>query len=296
MGKYHDMMSNELKIRRYSKKTHETYLRCMRDFVKFHMKCPAELDLDDIKAYQVYMVNDKKASYTVFNQSVCAIRFFYRNVMRKEWDIRHIPFQKKGKKLPDVLSVQEVSSLINAPDYIKHKAILQTLYSTGMRLEELVNLSYKDINSDRMSVRIRQGKGRKDRYVMLSETLLETLYEYWRLSNPKPYKYLFPGRNNECRIHPRSVQHAVVMAGKKAGLNKRVTPHLLRHCFGTHLLEMGANIRVIQQLMGHRSLSTTIIYTHVAKNYINETPSPLDSLNNPEEKKNGKGDRNGKYK
>ncbi len=286
MGKYYDMMSNELKIRGYSKKTNETYLRCMRDFVKYHMKSPDELDFVDIKAYQVYLVNDKKVSYTVFNQSVCAIRFFYRNVMQKEWDIKHIPFQKKRKKLPDVLSVQEVARLINAASYIKHKAILQTLYSTGMRLQELVNLNYKDINSGRKSVRIRQGKGKKDRYVMLSETLLKTLREYWISSDPKPYEYLFPGRNNGCQIHTRSVQHAVEMAGKRAGLERKVTPHLLRHSFGTHLLEMGANIRVIQLLMGHRNLSTTTIYTHVANNFINETPSPLDTLNGPENKKN----------
>ncbi len=296
MGKYYDMMSNELRIRGYSKKTHETYLRCMRDFIKFHMKSPAELDLADIKAYQIYLVNDKKVSYTVFNQSVCAIRFFYRNVTPKEWDIKHIPFQKKRKRLPDVLSVQEVGSLINAPDYIKHKAMIQTFYSTGMRLEELVNLSFKDINSDRMSVRIRQGKGRKDRYVMLSETLLETLREYWRLSGSKPYKYLFPGRKKDCRIHTRSVQHAVVTAGEKAGLNKRVTPHLLRHTFGTHLLEMGVNIRVIQLLMGHRSISTTTLYTHVARNYISETPSPLDALSKPEKKKDDEEGNNGKVK
>ncbi len=296
MGKYYDMMSNELKIRGYSKRTHEIYLRCMRDFIKFHMKSPVELDLDDIKAYQIYLVNDKEVSYTVFNQSVCALRFFYKNTLRKEWEIKHIAFQKKRKKLPDVLSAQEVSRLINAPEYIKHKAIIQTFYSTGMRLEELVNLTFKDINSDRMSVRIRQGKGRKDRYVMLSETLLETLREYWKQSDPKPYKHLFPGRGKDCRIHTRSVQHAVVMAGRKAGLNKRVTPHLLRHCFGTHLLEMGVNIRVIQLLMGHRSLSTTTIYTHVAKNYISETPSPLDVLDKPENKKVDKEGENGNTK
>jgi integrase/recombinase XerD len=285
MGKYRDIMTKELKIRGYSPKTQENYLRCMRDFVKYHMKSPDELNIEDIKDYQLHLVESKKVSYTVFNQSVCAIRFFYKNALQKDWEIKHIPYQKRRKKLPDVLSKEEVQSLINAVEHIKHKAIIQTIYSAGLRLQEAISLTYRDINSTRMSIRIREGKGKKDRYVMLSDRLLLTLRRYWKESKVKPYKYLFPGRDPSKQMHPRSVQYLVEQAGKKAGLKRKATPHLLRHSFGTHLLEDGVNIRIIQLLLGHRSLRTTEIYTHVAKNYINITPSPLDTLEESEIKK-----------
>ncbi len=146
MGKYRDMMANELKIRGYSPKTRKT-VRCMKNFVKFHMKSPDKLGLVEIKAYQVYLVNEKKVSWTVFNQSVCSIRFFYKKILLKEWDVKHIPYQKKRKKLPDVLSKEETILLMNANENIKHKAIVQTLYSAGLRLQELLNLTFKDIDS-----------------------------------------------------------------------------------------------------------------------------------------------------
>lgn len=285
MGKYHDMMENELKIRGYSKKTQETYLRCMKNFIKFHNKSPDVLNPEDIKKYQVHLVNEKKVSWTVFNQSVCAIRFFYTTTLNNEWDIKHIPYQKKRKKLPDVLSKTEITQLLSAIDNIKHRAIAETLYSTGLRLQELLNLTYKDINSHRMSIRVKEGKGKKDRYVMLSKRLLATLRSYWAASDPKPHIYFFPGKNPEKPLHPRSVQLIIEQAGKKAGIRKKVTPHILRHSFGTHLLEDGRNIRGVQLLLGHRNLSTTAIYTHVAKNFINETPSPLDTLDDTDKNK-----------
>jgi len=285
MGKYHDMMSKELKIRGYSKKTQENYLRYMRDFVKYHMKSPDELNIKDIKDYQFHLVESKKVSYTVFNQSVCAIKFFYKNALQKDWDINHIPYQKRRKKLPDVFSKEEVQSLINAAENIKHKAIIQTIYSAGLRLQETINLTYRDINSTRMSIRIIEGKGKKDRIVMLSDRLLLTLRRYWKESEVKPYRYLFPGRDPSKPMNPRSVQYLVDQAGKKAGLKIKATPHVLRHSFGTHLLEDGVNIRVIQLLLGHGSVRSTAIYTHVAKNYINVTRSPLDTLEESENKK-----------
>ncbi len=159
MGKLHDKMQKDMDIRGLSPKTQSVYLGCMKGFVRFHRKSPDQLDLNDIYQYQVYLVQQKNASWSFFNQCVCAIRFFYKTTLNKDWDVKHIPFQKKGRKLPVVLSKEEVRSVLNVVSNLKHNAILQTLYGAGLRIQEALNLSYKDIDSKRMIIRVRQGKG-----------------------------------------------------------------------------------------------------------------------------------------
>lgn len=278
-------MENDLKIRGYSPKTLKLYLDRMRDFARFHHTSPDQLGPQHIHQYQVYLVNQKKVSWSYFNQSVCALRFFYTITLNRNWDIKHIPFQKKAKTLPTVLSKEQTLTLFDAIDNIKHRALILTLYSAGLRLQEALNLTPTDIDSKRMVIRVNQGKGKKDRYVMLSPKLLDALRVYWKLYYPKPKLYLFPGKDPSKPLNPRTVQRIVQEAKEKAGIKKKVSPQTLRHCFATHLLEDGHNIRKIQLLLGHACLSTTAIYTHVAKIYIHNTPSPLDTLLNPQKTK-----------
>jgi len=278
MGKLREKMQKDMAIRGLSPKTQSVYLGCMKGFVRFHRRSPDQLDLNDIYNYQVYLVQQKKASWSLFNQSVCAMRFFYKITLNKDWDVKHIPFQKKGKKLPVVLSKEEVRSILHVVSNLKHNAILQVLYGAGLRITEALNLSYKDIDSKRMLLWVRQGKGKKDRCVMLSKQLLHTLRAYWKASRPKPVTYLFPGRDLARPLYDRTVQHVLKQAKQKTGISKPVTPHVLRHSFATHLLEDGHDVRKIQFLLGHKNLRSTCTYTHVARNFLQQTPSPLDTL------------------
>lgn len=277
MGMYQDRMVSDLRVRGYSEKTQGNYGMHMRCFVRFCKAPPDQITLEDVGRYQRHLVL-REISWSYFNQAVQAIRFFFRFTLPRDWPIAMIPFQRKRKLLPEVLAVEEITALINAVTNIKHRAILETVYSGGLRVDEARHLQVTDIDSKRMTIRIRQGKGGKDRYVMLSVKLLETLREYCRAAKKMPKTWLFPG-DGEKPIHERTIQKVVKAIAKKAGIRKRVTPHTLRHSFATHLLENGTNIRTIQHLLGHRCLNSTAIYTHVAKNGPVETRSPLDDLN-----------------
>ena len=209
-------------------------------------------------------------------QVVCALRFLYRVTLGKEWTVRYIAIPKKEKKLPVVLSQDEVSRFFENLPNLKYRAILMTAYATGLRVSEVVSLRVTDIDSQRMMIRVEQGKGRKDRYVMLSPNLLELLRAYWKVARPS--NYLFPGRRPDRPITQKMVHQVCVRASSLAGLSKRVTVRALRHAFATHLMEAGTNIRVIQLLLCHRSLQTTARYTHVASSTVCSTTSPLDLL------------------
>lgn len=278
MGKLREKMQQDMAIRGFTARTQETYLERITSFVRFHGKSPDLLGLEEIYQYQVYLAQQKKVSWCFFNQSVCAIRFFYTKTLQKDWDIRHIPYQRQGRKLPTVLSKEEVRAVLQVTANLKHRALIQTLYGAGLRLQEALHLSYTDIDSQRMLLRVRQGKGQKDRYVMLSPTLLHTLRAYWKACSVKPTVYLFPGRDPTQLLTARTAQRILRQAQKKANIRKRVTPHVLRHSFATHLLEDGHDVRKIQLLLGHKSLRTTCTYTHVARNFLQQTTSPLDTL------------------
>ena len=276
MGKFHDLMDRELRIRGLAESTRRNYLMSMRCFVRHFMQPPDKLTAEDVKQYQLFLTKERQLAWSTFNVHVCAIRFFYLHVFPVDWSVEHIPYQRARKRVPVVLSRNEVLALLAAPTSLKQRAILMTLYSSGLRLRETLHLRLTDIDSERMMIRVQDGKGRKDRYVMLSRTLLETLRRYWREQHPATW--LFPGQDPSRPLTRSSVARIIRRAKDRAGIQKDVSAHTLRHCFATHLLERGVNIRVIQRLLGHRSLRSTEIYTHVAENYVCDTISPLDDL------------------
>jgi len=210
------------------------------------------------------------------------MRFCFIKTLKRNWSVEETPYPKRPIRLPDVLSREEVERLIDSADSRLHRVWLLTLYATGVRRQELVRLKVSDIDSARMVLHIHQGKGNQDRDVMLSPKLLEELREYWRWVNPKPKTYLFPGGGRahatDVPMSAKSVFHAVKHAARRAGLQKHVHPHTLRHCFATHLLESGADLRTIQLLLGHADLKTTSRYLHLSEARLKATPSPLDTL------------------
>ncbi len=266
----------DLRLRNYAPKTLKAYVQCVSLFARYFKRSPEQLGPEHIRQYQLYLVEEKKCSWSYFNQTVCALRFLYRNTLGRDWAITHIPFPRKQKRLPVVLSRDEVAGLLAAVRSRKYRTILSLCHGAGLRISEAIHLRVTDIDSKRMMIRVRQAKGHKDRYVMLSVKLLELLREYWRAE--RPASWLFPGR---CKDHPldaSTLQHVCRLALRDSGITKPVTPHTLRHSFASHLLESGANIRTIQLLLGHRSLQTTALYTHVSEKSINETVSPFDLL------------------
>jgi integrase/recombinase XerD len=276
MGKFRDLMEGDLQIRGYSPATRRTYLDCVRNFVRFFKRPPEELTLEHIRQYQLHLPRDRTVSWSYFNVVVCALRFFYTVSLKKDWNVKHIPYHKTGRKLPEILSLEELSALFAALSNLKHRTILMTIYAAGLRRNEAVYLKVSDIDSQRMVIRVHQGKGRKDRYVMLSPHLLTVLREYWKIY--RPTTWLFMGQGRQEPYCPHTFGKILAHAKNAAGLRKKATLHTLRHSFATHLLESGTNLRVIQMLLGHRSLRSTEIYTHVSKTYLHDTPSPFDKL------------------
>jgi integrase/recombinase XerD len=269
----------DLQLRNYSPKTQQVYEECVSLFARHFGKSPELLGPEQIRTYQLYLAHEKQASWSRFNQTVCALRFLYRHTLHKDWIIQHIPFPRKQSRLPQVLSLEEVSRFLQAIPQLKYRILLTTIYATGLRASEALHLEVADIDSPRMSIRVRQGKGHKDRYALLSPKLLVLLREYWKAV--RPTRWLFPSSAPDRPVSLDSLQEAVRRARRASGLVKRVTAHTLRHSFATHLLESGTNIRVIQVLLGHNSLRTTARYTHVTTAALASTLSPLDSLPTP---------------
>ena len=266
----------DLRLRNYAPKTLQTYVECVSLFARYFKRSPEELGPEHIREYQRYLVEEKKCSWSRFNQTVCALRFLYRNTLGRDWAISHIPFPRKQKKLPVVLSRDEAAQLLAAIKSLKYRAVLSLCYGAGLRISEALHLQVADIDSKRMMIRVRQAKGHKDRYVMLSPKLLELLRVYWK--KERPTTWLFPARRRDHPLGACALQHACQRARRDSGIRKPVTPHTLRHSFASHLLEAGANIRTIQLLLGHNSLQTTAVYTHVSQTTIASTVSPFDLL------------------
>ena len=266
-------------LRNYPSKTQQVYQECVSLFARHFGKSPELLGPEQIRTYQLYLAHEKKASWSRFNQTVCALRLLYRHTLHKDWIIQHIPFPRKESRLPQVLSLEEVSRFLQAIPQLKYRILLTTIYATGLRASEALHLEVADIDSPRMSIGVRQGKGHKDRYALLSPKLLVLLREYWKAV--RPTRWLFPSSAPERPVSLDSLQEAVRRARRASRLVKRVTAHTLRHSFATHLLESGTNLRVIQVLLGHNSLRTTARYTHVTTAALASTLSPLDSLPTP---------------
>jgi integrase/recombinase XerD len=255
-----ERMAEDLRIRNYSPRTVECYVYMMARFTREFGKPPGQLGPEEIRTFQLRMI-ERKVSWTTFNQAVCALRFFYRVTLPRDFVVEHIPFAKAKRKLPTVLSVDEVRRLLETPSCLKHRAVLSLIYGTGARLNEATHLRVGDIDGERMTVHIRHGKGGKPRMVPMSPALRDLLRAYWLAERPRDH--LFPGAAPNRPLHESSVQHACAKARLRARIDKPASVHTLRHSYATHLLELGVDLRTIQKLLGHSSLSTTANYTHV---------------------------------
>jgi integrase/recombinase XerD len=268
-------MLEDLRIRNLAEGTQQSYVSSVAAFARHFGRSPDELGPEHIRAWQVHLV-ERGVSWSTLNIAVCALRFLYRTTLGKDWAIDHIPYAKPERKLPIVLSPQEVQRFLAVVTNPKHRAMLLVAYSGGLRVAEIAHLRIKDIDSRRMVIHIRHTKSRKDRFVPLSPRLLEELRAYWPASRPRPF--LFPGADSSRPITTGTIREVCRIATSKADLGKRVTPHTLRHCYATHLLEAGLDVRTIQMLLGHSALRTTTLYTHVSTEKLRSIRTPLDLL------------------
>ena len=268
-------MLEDMQIRNLSPNTIDGYLRYVAQFAKYFNTSPELLGPEHIRTYLLHLLN-QQVDVSILTQTVCGLRFLYEKTLHRTWTVEYIPFPKRPKTLPVVLSRDEVQRVIRAPRHLKHRVILATLYTTGVRVSELARLQGTDIDSGRMVVVVRQGKGKKDRQVGLSTDLLPLLRRYWKLYGLQ--SWLFPGPRVSEPITRSGVEWICQKAGQTAQINKAVYPHLMRHTYATHLLEAGMDLRSIQLLLGHASLQSTSIYLHVANPALETTRSPLNSL------------------
>jgi site-specific recombinase XerD len=269
-------MLDDMALRNMAPLTQQAYVRAVKNFSLFFHRSPEKLTFEDVRTYQLHLISRGLQAQAV-NQIACALRFLYAVTLGKPEAKAQIPLAKRADILPAVLSPEEVAQFLNAVAELKYRAALTTIYAAGLRVSEVVALTARDIDSERMVIHIRRGKGSKDRFVMLSERLLAILRAYWKSERPK--HWLFPGPDPTRPTTVRSLQRACRAAAAIAKLDKTVTVHTLRHCFATHLLEQGIDIRVIQDLLGHRHINATARYARVAINTIRQVQSPLERLN-----------------
>ena len=272
-------MIEDMTLRNFAARTITVYVERVVTFAQYFHKSPARLGPEHIRGYLLHLIQERHVSWSYYNQARCALQFLYRITMGQEWVVEDVVCPKQPGKLPVVLSLQEVARFLRAITHIEHRIILMTAYAAGLRVSEVTRLRVADIDSQRMVLRIRQAKGQKDRFVVLSPRLLKLLREYWKAVRPSDF--LFPGARPDQPITSGSVHRVCRAARERCGLGKHVTVHTLRHSFATHLLEDGTDLRTIQILLGHRSLSTTARYLHVATAALRSTRSPLDRLDLP---------------
>jgi site-specific recombinase XerD len=268
-------MIEDMTIRKLAPKTQQGYVRVVKDFAAFLGRSPDTASFEDVRRFQLHLATNG-ARIPILNHTVAALRFFFRVTLKRFDIIEHTTFIHESRKLPVVLSPEEVARLLDAAPGLKYKAALSVAYGAGLRAAEVISLKIGDIDSKRMVIRVEQGKGRKDRYVMLSVHLLELLRAWWRAARPQGW--LFPGQNRLNPLTTRQLNRACHAAADRAGIDKRVSLHTLRHSFATHLLEQNVDIRVIQVLLGHTKLDTTALYTRVATKTIREVVSPLEHI------------------
>jgi site-specific recombinase XerD len=270
-------MIEDMQIRNLAPLTQSAYLLQVSLFARHFGQSPERLGRDDIRAYRIYLAQDKHLAASSISVAVAALRFVYTVTLKQAWTVEDdIPTCRRPQKLPQVLSQGEVGRFLDAVESLKHRVILTVCYAAGLRVSEAVRLKPAAIDSQRMVIRVEEGKGRKDRYVMLSPKLLDILRNYWKAARPK--EWLFPGDRPGQPITRTAVERVCQGTRQRSGITKPVTPHSLRHAFAVHLLESGADLRTIQLLLGHRSLTTTSRYLRIATSKVCATVSPLDSL------------------
>ena len=270
-------MIRELELKRKAPSTVTSYVKAVEELARYYRRSPDRISTEEIRDYMHFLIVGKKLSYSSCNHKIVAINFFFREVVRRKVDLR-VPMKRSGS-LPEPLSREEVARLIAAAENQKHRVLMMTAYSAGLRVSELVRLKPQEIHSDRMLIRVNQGKGRKDRYTLLSERLLGELRAYWRESRPE--SWLFPNQARTDHMPTCTPARAFYRLKERAGITHGRGIHTLRHSFATHLLEVGVDLRTIQILMGHTSLNTTVKYLHVTEKHLQQTQSPLDLLRLP---------------
>lgn len=267
-------MKQMMELRGFAASTQKAYMMHLRQFTN-HFSIPfSDMGYDHVRDFLHHAISIRKLSCEYVNSCYSAIRFLYETVFERDWNMKHIPRIKKKRKFPEVLSKEEILKIINSLDNLKHKAMLVTAYSAGLRVSDVANLKISDVDSKNMQLFIRQSKGNKDRYALLSKTNLDILRRYYKEFKPK--EWLFPGQNPSLPISTRTIQHVFNDAKKRAGIHKNVSPHTLRHSFATHLIEQGANLLTVKDLMGHDSIETTIQYIHLARRDVLGVSSPID--------------------
>lgn len=269
-------MAEDMQLRNLADSTIDAYTYHVDKFCRHFGKPADQLGPEEIRQYQLFLVNEKKVSWSSFNQAVCGLRFLYEVTLQRPWEVRHIPFGKRPKKLPVVLSDDEASRLFQCMHNPKHRAVLLTCYAAGLRLREATHLRLPDIDGSRKQIHIRAGKGSKERIVPASPRLLEELREYWKIK--RPGNYLFPGKTPDAPLSSATVQKACKLGIAQAGIRKAATPHTMRHSFATSMLEAGVDLLTISKLLGHSSFVTTMIYLHVRRQHFDRSPSPIDWL------------------
>lgn len=275
-----EKMIRDMQLRRLAERTQQAYLSAVIGLVKHYQKSPDQINEREVQDYLLDMLNRRQLAWSTCDLCVSGLEFFYRTTLGKTRVQFQIPRRRHEQKLPEILNRVEVEKLFEGASHPQHRMILMTTYAAGLRLSEVVHLRVSDIDSERMMIRVEQGKGNKDRYTLLSERLLRELRVYWRAYRPK--EWLFSMGNGSRPISDRTVQKIFYRAKDRAGITKRGGIHMLRHAFGTHLLEGGTDVRVIQNLMGHKSLQTTSRYMHVSRQRVMAAVSPFDRFSPPE--------------
>jgi len=274
MGKLRDQMLMDLQLCGIKPRTQKNYLREAENLAKYFNRSPAELGEQELKEYLLYLIKERHLSEGTFRFYVAGLKFLYRTTLKREWPVEKIKHPRAKTKLPVVLDLSEVESLFSVTRNLKHKAMLMITYSSGLRVSEAARLKLTDIDSVRMTVRISQGKGGKDRYSILSQTTLEHLRQYWK--KYRPAKWLFEGQKKDNHITLYTIQAIFQAAKKRAHITKPASIHTLRHSFATHLIEAGTSLHHVQLLLGHRSPTTTSVYLHVSRLNLSQVVSPLD--------------------
>ncbi len=282
---------NELKLRSYSSKTIKSYRSCLRSFLGYIFpRQPKDVGSEEIKAYLLHLIETEKCTAGTVNQVINALRFLYNEIYDKKFAVGELPRPKKEKKLPDILNEDEVISIFNCVKNLKHRIMLMIAYDSGLRVSEVVYLRVEDIDAGRMLIHIRCAKGQKDRYVAFSKSILKYFHVYWHAYNLGTSGWLFPGVKNDKHLSIRSIQAVFERAVKSAGIYKPVSMHTLRHSFATHSHEHGCDIRFLQKILGHKSIKTTEIYTHVSNADIAKVKGALDYIEEEKLFKKGLGD------
>lgn len=274
-------MDDAMVLRGFAVRTRETYLACVSGLAKHYRCAPDRLDAAQVQAYLLHLITERKLAYASVNQAACACRFLFGHVLKRPNARFDIPMAKVPKRLPQILSRDEVSRLIGAACTLRGRTLLMTAYAAGLRVSEVCALQVADIESapDRMCLKVRQGKGNQDRYTLLSPRLLDTLRAYWRVG--RPGRWLFPNPAGTAPIDPKTVQRIYCAARNAAGIPPEGGIHTLRHCFATHLLEAGVDLPTLQRLLGHGHISTTMRYLHLAHRHVTGATSPLELLDLP---------------